>query len=106
MEKQFVLPFRLGKKQSRSVLDANGKEVVVFPKGCEYLASEYIETMNNKLHSYKFDKTAGEIAKEFKCAVGKIGFPNCGIVVIGAIYSSKCQMCDTNMFNIIKQVWV
>ena len=104
MDKQFVLPFRLGKKQLRAVLDANEKEVVVFPKGCEYMASEYIETMNNELHSYKFGKTAGEIAQKFGCAVGKVGCPNCGIVVMGAIYGSKCQMCDTEMFNIIKSV--
>lgn len=47
MDKQFILPFRLGKKQNRAVLDSNGREIVVFPKGCEYLAAEYVEIMNN-----------------------------------------------------------
>lgn len=48
MEKQFILPFRLGKKQLRAVLDANGKEVVVFPKGCEYMANDYVRLINEK----------------------------------------------------------
>ena len=96
--KQFILPFRLGKKQLRAVLDANGQEVVVFPKGCEYLASEYVELINNDLHSYKFNKTAGHIAQQFKCAVGTLGCPHCGIVFMGAVHK-KCQMCDKEIFE-------
>ena len=99
MKNQFVLPFRIGKKQLRAVLDANGHEVVVFPKGCEYLASEYVENINNTLHSYDLSKTAGEIAQQVGCAVGRIGCPHCGIVSIGAIYSNKCSMCDKNRFE-------
>lgn len=45
---QFATPFRIGKKQARAVLDANGKEVVVFPKGREVLAKEYVEFINKK----------------------------------------------------------
>lgn len=99
MDKQFILPFRLGEKQLRAVLDANGQEVVIFPEGCEYLASEYVENINDTLHSYKLGKTAGEIAQQVGCAVGRIGCPHCGIVSIGAIYSNKCQMCDKDRFE-------
>lgn len=100
MNKQFILPFRLGKKQNRAVLDANGREVVVFNKGLEHLASEYVEMMNDDLHSYNYNKTAGDIAKQYKCAVGKLGCPHCGVVTIGAIYNTKCQMCENDMFNV------
>lgn len=48
LRKEFKLPFRLGKKQSRAVLDANGHEVVVFSKGCKYLANEYVEIKNKQ----------------------------------------------------------
>jgi hypothetical protein len=34
----FIPPFRVGKKQMRAVLDAKGKEVVIFPKGLESYA--------------------------------------------------------------------
>ena len=93
MKKQFVLPFRLGKQQLRAVLDANGHEVVVFPKGCEYLASDYVQNVNDSLYSYKNGQTAGEIAQKVGYPVGKIGCPNCGIVSIGAI-DSVCSMCS------------
>ena len=45
---KFKLPFRLGKKQNRAVLDADGHEVVVFPKGREELAEDYVNMVNNK----------------------------------------------------------
>ena len=45
---KFKLPFRLGKKQNRAVLDADGHQVVVFNKGHEYLAEEYVNLINNK----------------------------------------------------------
>lgn len=44
------LPYRLGKKQKRAVIDANGKEVVVFPKGKEKDAEEYVKLINNTIH--------------------------------------------------------
>ena len=99
MNKEFILPFRLGKKQNRAVLDSNGQEVVVFPKGCEYLASEYVQLINDSLHSYKLGQTAGDIAKQVGCAVGRIGCPHCGIVSIGAISENECVMCGNNRFE-------
>jgi hypothetical protein len=42
----FLPPFRVGKKQMRAVLDANGHEVVTFPKGLEIYAKEYVEFLN------------------------------------------------------------
>lgn len=43
---KFEKPFRIGKKQKRSVLDANGHEVVVFPKGLELMAQSYVASLN------------------------------------------------------------
>ena len=100
MSKEFILPFRLGKKQNRAVLDANGQEVVIFPKGCEYLASKYVELINDSLHSYNLNKTAGDIAKQYNCAIGTIGCPHCGTISIGAIITNKCTMCDNDRFDI------
>jgi len=48
--KIFKLPFRLGKKQERAILDADGKEVVVFPRGRELMALEYVEFLNSKMN--------------------------------------------------------
>ena len=45
---KFKTPFRLGKKQNRAVLDADGHQVMVFNKGLEYLAEEYVNLINNK----------------------------------------------------------
>lgn len=39
-------PLRLGRKQQRAVLDADGIEVVVFPKGKEELALKMVELFN------------------------------------------------------------
>jgi len=44
----FLLPFRVGKKQERAVLDADGREVVVFPRGREFFAKQFVELMNDK----------------------------------------------------------
>lgn len=43
----FSPPFRVGRKQMRAVLDANGKEVVIFPKGLEDYAREYAGFLNS-----------------------------------------------------------
>lgn len=45
---KFTSPFRVGRKQERAVLDATGKEVVVFPQGMEYNAKEYVKFLNKK----------------------------------------------------------
>ena len=42
----FMPPYRIGKKQMRAVLDVNGKEIVVFPKGLEHMALEYSQHLN------------------------------------------------------------
>lgn len=44
--KPLTPPFRLGKKQKRAVLDKYGNEVVIFPKGKEKQAAEYVEVIN------------------------------------------------------------
>ena len=98
--KTFKPPFRIGEKQSRAVLDANGKEVVVFPKGCEYMANDYVKLINEDLHGYDGDSTAGDIAKKYKVAVGRIGCPHCGIVAIGAITTKECDWCEKDRFNL------
>lgn len=43
----FTLPFRVGRKQMRAVLDAKGMEVVLFPRGLESYAKEYVEYVNS-----------------------------------------------------------
>jgi len=45
--KQFKPPFRVGRKQKRAVLDADGKEVVVFKPGLEDAAQDYCNYLNN-----------------------------------------------------------
>lgn len=103
MHKQFIAPFRLGKKQLRAVLDSMGREVVIFPVGCEYFASEYVRMLNEEIHSYKEGKTAGDIAQIYGCAVGKLGCPHCGVLSCGAIYTTECGMCGRDMFPIKKK---
>jgi hypothetical protein len=39
-------PFRVGKRQGRAVLDANGHTIAIFKKGCEDLAQEYCDIIN------------------------------------------------------------
>ena len=43
-----VPPFRVGRKNMRAVLDSKGNEVVIFPKGLESYAKEYVEFLNSK----------------------------------------------------------
>lgn len=45
--KKFAKPFRLGKKQIRAILDAHGREVIVFKPGMEDYAKEYVDFLNN-----------------------------------------------------------
>ena len=45
-EPRYTPPYRIGKKQRRAVLDALGKEVIVFKKGDEALAKLFCETIN------------------------------------------------------------
>lgn len=47
-KKEFIPPFRVGKKQGRAVLDGDGHEVVIFPTGFECMAKEYCEFLNSK----------------------------------------------------------
>ena len=42
----FTPPFRLGRKQKRSILDANGKEVVIMPHNSEKQAQLYCDYLN------------------------------------------------------------
>jgi len=44
----FTPPFRVGRKQKRAVLDATGKQVVLFPMGLEDYAQDYAEYLNKK----------------------------------------------------------
>lgn len=46
MNNGFIPPFRVGKKQRRAVLDCIGKELVVFPKGREFYAQQYVDFLN------------------------------------------------------------
>ena len=47
--KIFTPPYRVGKKQNRSVLDSNGNALVVFPTGCEKNAEDYCNYLNSQL---------------------------------------------------------
>jgi len=40
--------YRLGKKQKRAVLDEDGIEVVIFPKGKEKYAEDFVNFLNQK----------------------------------------------------------
>jgi hypothetical protein len=67
----FKYPFRVGRKQLRAILDAEGRQVVLFDKGLEQLAVEYCELVNEK-HKYfemaaKFKKSVTDFYdKQFK----------------------------------------
>lgn len=39
--KEFMPPFRLGRKNKNAVLDANGLEIIVFPEGSEFFAEKF-----------------------------------------------------------------
>jgi len=45
--KRFTPPYRVGRKQKRTVLDSNGCQVVIFPKGQELMAQEYCDFLND-----------------------------------------------------------
>lgn len=55
-EIDFTPPFRVGRKQKRAVLDAQGREVVIFPFGLEEYAKEYAEFLNTKKELIKSNK--------------------------------------------------
>ena len=42
----FTPPFRLGRKQKRAVLDANGREVIIMPHNSEKQAQMYCDYLN------------------------------------------------------------
>lgn len=46
-EPSFKPPFRVGRKQGRAVLDSEGMQVVVFPKGLERYAIQYVDHLNS-----------------------------------------------------------
>jgi hypothetical protein len=52
----FTPPFRLGKKQNRAVLDANGKEVVIFPNNSQIQASLYVDYLNGTKTNIALDE--------------------------------------------------
>ena len=43
----YTPPFRVGRKQKRAVLDANGLEFKIFPKGMEKQAQNFCDLLNN-----------------------------------------------------------
>ena len=47
-ESVFTPPFRLGAKQKRAILDAKGKEVVIFPENSEIQSQMYCDYLNSK----------------------------------------------------------
>ena len=61
----------------------------------EEIESKIIDLCNslNTKAEYSNGRNAGEVAKEHKTAVGKLGCPHCGIVTIGAIFSNECTLC-------------
>jgi len=62
---KFTAPFRLGRKQSRAVLDSEGRQVVVFNKGCEQEAQDYVDFLNsnNQREATSEQKTNSFICK-------------------------------------------
>lgn len=48
---KFSPEFRVGKKQGRAVLDGNGYEVVVFPKGQESMAEHFCDFLNKNYYN-------------------------------------------------------
>lgn len=42
----FTPPFRLGRKQKRAILDANGREVIIMPHNSEKQAQLYCDYLN------------------------------------------------------------
>jgi len=58
----YKFPLRVGRKQGRALLDADGIEVVVFPKGAELMAKITCDLWNNA-HASIIDKYASLISK-------------------------------------------
>jgi hypothetical protein len=52
-DQKYHPPFRVGKKQSRAVLDSKGIEVVVFPKGNEMFAQILVDRLNELYSIFK-----------------------------------------------------
>lgn len=50
--------YRIGKKQKRAILTADGNEVVVFPKGKEALAKKVCNLLNAELEVNKISSSA------------------------------------------------
>lgn len=50
--------YRIGKKQKRAILTADGNEVVVFPKGKEALAEKVCNLLNAELKVNKISSSA------------------------------------------------
>ena len=46
-------PFRVGRKQSRAILDSNGIELVIFPEGAELYAKRFCEVLNDDFRKSK-----------------------------------------------------
>lgn len=57
--KKLTPPFRLGKKQTRAILDSSGNELVVFPKHREEYAKAFLEFLNGP-HCKLFDEPKSE----------------------------------------------
>lgn len=55
--------FRVGRRQGRAVLNADGREVVLFPIGMEKGAQEYCDFLNRK------EESCHDVAKRFKDVV-------------------------------------
>jgi hypothetical protein len=60
----FFQPFRVGRKHMRSVLDARGYEVVIFPKGLEIYAKEYADFLNSTRKNAANTKLCAELNQQ------------------------------------------
>ena len=70
---KFKQPFRVGRHQSRAVLDAEGKEMIIFPKGSEERAKLYCELLNNEALPKLFDEWYTETARTWYTETGRTG---------------------------------
>lgn len=72
------MKYRVGKKQHRTILDENGIEVVVFPKGKEIYAAKFCLFLNKSEDNFLAEKA--KILKEakqnarFESGTDKVGF--------------------------------
>lgn len=48
MGNPYTKPYRVGRRQARSILDSTGREVVIFPRGMENWAADYCIYLNNR----------------------------------------------------------